>query len=485
MIQDRKREVFNLHCLLGVLFLYLFYVAYNAEIPFDAGDGIMHYMISRFSWRHPELFLHLWGKPFFTLVSSPFAQFGQTGINTFQIFCALSTSYFCYRIAEKLNLQFALLLPIFICFSPIYFAAMNSGLTEPFFGSVLMFSVWMFFKKKYMLAAIVVSFLPFIRSEAYVVLPLIALLLLVRKQFFSLVLLGSGTIIYSLIGYFYNGDIFWLIHQNQNLLGDNYPGAKGELLHYVKHYDDFLGAPLAVLVLLGLLAGIIYAYRFFFTSAKPLFFAENLSLIYGSFFACLILHALLFWLPETLNNLGMMRYMVTLIPSAALISLHGINLIFSIPVMKYSWRNALISSVFSFFIINSAIDRWYFPFKIGGEEKVIKNVGEWYKASGLQKQKIYYMHNFLPFSLGADPFDNKQLSELYGLDKEHPENNVEENSIIIWDAHYGPNEKKIELETLLRNPNFIVLNHFSPEQEFKVLGDRNFEVYVFQRKGNL
>ncbi|MEP7169272.1 MAG: hypothetical protein ABI855_07860, partial [Bacteroidota bacterium] len=181
----------------------LFYFCYNTQAPYDTGDGLTHYFISRYSWKHPGLFLDHWGKPFFTLLSSPFSQYGLIGMSVFQIICTLATSYSCFRIAKKLQLEFGWLLPVFIFFSPIYFAVINSGLTEIFFGTVLMFSIWMIFEKNFILAAVTASFLPFVRVEAYVTIPLIALILLNRRQFVALAFLPFGFLVYSLIGYFY------------------------------------------------------------------------------------------------------------------------------------------------------------------------------------------------------------------------------------------------------------------------------------------
>lgn len=473
---NQKRENYLFYCLLGILFFYFSYVEYTAGAPFDGGDGITHYIISRFSWKHPELFLDLWGKPLFTLISSPFSQFGQVGINMFQVICALSTSWFCYRIAQKLNLDFAWLIPIFVCFSPIYFAVINSGLTEPFFGCLLMFSIWMIFEKKYIVAALVASLLPFIRSEAYAVLPLIGLVLLFHKQFISVLLLSAGTIIYGVIGYFYYGDALWLIHQNQSLFGNNYPGAgKLELFHYVKHYHEFMGKPIGILVLCGFIAALVFLYRVFFTKVKPPFFIENVILVYGSFFACFVLHTLLAWHPDLLNNLGMMRYMVTLIPSAALIALQGLNLIFSFPFKKSYLRDALISSVFCVLIIYSAVDRWYYPFRADAEQVVIKATGEWMNRTFPNRPKICYMHPYLPLVSDIDPYNEKDATLFWGLDK-NKLSALPDSTLFIWDSHYAPQEGKLPIDLLTSDTNLIPLKHFQYYQDLLL-----FETWVFMK----
>ena len=58
----------------------------------ESGDGIQHYQIARYAWQHHELFLHSWGKPLFTLLSSPFAQLGIWGMTIFNALCFVATA---------------------------------------------------------------------------------------------------------------------------------------------------------------------------------------------------------------------------------------------------------------------------------------------------------------------------------------------------------------------------------------------------------
>src|SRR5690554_7112186 len=94
----------------GAFFLLLFlsfftvlFIYFKADAPYDTGDGIAHYQIARYSWKYPLLLLDWWGKQFFTLVSSPFAQFGMKGMYIFQALNAAITSILLYKIASKLK----------------------------------------------------------------------------------------------------------------------------------------------------------------------------------------------------------------------------------------------------------------------------------------------------------------------------------------------------------------------------------------------
>ena len=69
------------------------------------------------------------------------------------------------------------------------------------------------------------------------------------------------------------------------------------------------------------------------------------------------------------------------------------------------------------------------------------------------------------------------MDELMVLRQESPPR----GSIIVWDAHFCPNEAKLPLENLLRNPDLVLLKAFIPETSLKTLEGYNFEIYVFMK----
>ncbi len=484
MCQRLKTENYFLLCFLFIVGIVLFYTCFHAESVYDSGDGITHYLISKYSWKHPELLIHLWGKPFFTLLSSPFSQFGLLGIRVFQVFCALATSYFTFRVAKKLDLKFAWLLPLFICFSPIYFAVINSGLTEIFFGCVFMFSVWMIFENKFILAALAASFLPFVRSEAYVILPLIALLFLFRKKWICLPLLLFAPIVYSIAGTSYYNDFFWIINQSQSLTDEGYTGGKGEFLHYINHYEEITGTILYYLISIGLIAVLYKLFIYLKNRAdnsRSFFVLEESVLIFGSFLAVLFLHSFLFWYKGfSYTNLGMMRYMAVLIPSASLIALRGMNAIL-FPLKNHLVASVLIAASAAVLIMKAPFQQNYFPFRLGAEEKVVDTAGRWFLHSDFKNNMLYYSQQFLITLADKDPFDKKEAEELIYVDKNNFTSNIKDSAVVIWDAHYSPAEGRLPLDSLRGNPHFELLREFVPAHEFTVLGDHKFIICVFQK----
>ena len=106
------------------------------------------------------------------------------------------------------------------------------------------------FNQQFIAATVLVSFLPFVRSEGNMMLPLFALILLLRGQWKCLPLLAFGTVLYSIIGYFYYHDLFWIKTQNP-YTGQNFDiYGSGELLRFVKGLSEIIGYPLIVLFVL-------------------------------------------------------------------------------------------------------------------------------------------------------------------------------------------------------------------------------------------
>ena len=101
---DSKKNYFYSFSL-GISIFWLILTHFQNEIPPDTGDGIMHFFMSQASWENPTLFLEHWGKPFFILLSSPFAQFGFTGLIVFQVLVHFFICIFGYKITKLLEIS--------------------------------------------------------------------------------------------------------------------------------------------------------------------------------------------------------------------------------------------------------------------------------------------------------------------------------------------------------------------------------------------
>jgi hypothetical protein len=65
--------------------------------------------------------------------------------------------------------------------------------------------------------------------------------------------------------------------------------------------------------------------------------------------------------------------------------------------------------------------------------------------------------------------------------QEEPEFNILEGEVVVWDAHFSPNEGRLPLERLMNNQGFRLIHLVRPEKTFKVLGGYEYEIYIFKR----
>ncbi|MGL4597293.1 MAG: hypothetical protein ACRCYO_07195, partial [Bacteroidia bacterium] len=156
-----------------VLFLLLMYFNLAAEGVYDTGDGVLHYMIAQAAIEDPSLLLDHWNKPVYTLLTCLPAQFGYAGVVAFNICCLLASGFFAWKIAAHWKWREAPLAAVLTVFAPLAFVVSLSGLTEPLFGLVLIAGLYSVVKGHFKTAAILLSFLPFVRSEGFFLLPLV------------------------------------------------------------------------------------------------------------------------------------------------------------------------------------------------------------------------------------------------------------------------------------------------------------------------
>ncbi len=462
---------------LFLLFALTLTLALLSNGTYESGDSIQHYLIAHYAFDHPELFLDHWGKPFFTLLSAPFAAFGFTGIVVFNILCASLTAYFAWRIASKMGMALPALALFFVFFSPIYYVTLISGLTEPLFGLMLVASIYLILQERNTAAAMLVSFLPFVRSEGFLLLPLFAWVLLGKRSWRATTLLGAGTVLYSVIGSFYYGDLLWIMTENPYKASIGMYGT-GSVFHYLKKNEYILGTPLVVLFVLGLLRlGKMFGER----KAWP-FYREEIVLVFGCFLVYLAAHSWVYAYGSGISNsLGLIRVLAGVTPLAALIALRGLQWLLPLFKEKILLRNAFVALLLAL-VAWMPFKQHRFPRKFNYEELPVKAACDWIQENQAGRHKIYYMFPYAVVFLEIDPFDADRATMLWNLDTRSPAINMPAGSLVIWDSHYAPLEGKLPLQELQEDGAFEELIGFKgdPAEVPKDVG--SFEVRIFRKK---
>lgn len=482
-IKSRLSKIINTSNKLSLIFLFAAFViyciiAYLSKGSFGGGDTYFHYRFARYSIEHPEFLLDLWAKPVFTLLMMPFAQFGYFGAKVGNLFFGFLAGYFAYLIAKQLNYKHFFFTIFPVIFAPIYIAIMLTAMTEVVFSLFLIASIYYFLHKKYSISALIISFIPFVRSEGWLFIALFAFLFLINKKYKTIPLLILGTLIYSIIGYFVFNDFLWIFNKHPYISGAENLYGKGEFIYYFKRIRFTFGLPIFLFIILGTISYIIDLFQTKIQYRKRII--NELLIITGSFWSIFLVQSYL-WYSGKMSVLADDRFMVCIVPVGAVIVVKGINYI--IKFIKHRIFNYLTLAILGLIFIIIPFRTYQFPTKPDPELDLIIKSAEWLKQTSYLKHKIYYYHGATPIFLDINPYDTSKCEEaIYDANK--PEFNVPDSSIIIWDAHFSANEGRLPLNRLLSNPNFNLLKIFTPKHPFKTLGNNEYKIAIFQSLKN-
>lgn len=395
-------------CILAFVFWIL------VDNTYDNGDSITHYAISRYSWAHPYLLFDNWGKPVFTILSSPFAQFGWKGITVFNSLTGVITCCLIAQIIYKLKWGISPYCALLLFFIPNFPLALNSGLTEPLYALVLMLTVYLITIERYSWAAVAISFLPFVRSEGFISMTVIALFFIAMNRCKEILFMVTGLISISILGFlFQHESLFWVFTTNPYTHGiDNY-GAGNWSDFFVKFYY-MTGIPFiilfwgATLLIIKVLVGrLIINFKETFTSIE--------FLLFGLFFSFFLAHVV-FWKFGLFHSFGMSRVLISIIPIGLLMVLYLFN------VLTERLRNGhmilvlCIASIVIFpFTDNKSAWKFSTEFEEDPETLAMKNIANDIKIDTLKRDIIYYSSFPLMVLLDCDVYDTNKYRDLVEL----------------------------------------------------------------------
>lgn len=455
-------------------------MVFLSEGTHGGADDINHYQMARYAYQRPELFLNQWGKPLFTALMSPFAQLGFRAVQIVNVCLGTATAYFSYRMAKKLNMQMPVVAIFLLISSPLYAVLMISGMTEILFSLMLILSIFLFYRKNYIWSALILSFMPFVRTEGVVIMPLLLLALAWQKQWKAIPFLFTGLVFYSIVGGLFYKDILWLIHRMPYKGNAQGIYGSGELLHYVKASKYILGIPMLLLMIAGGVAWL----------TDPLIKKEGVRkgvrkewllemlVVYLPFLVFFAAHSYVWWKGMG-NSVGMIRVMVAVLPSAVLLaSLAWSRLMDLIPVnraLKY-----IATAILAVFLVSTPFKMYHIPVPLEGTQRIVKDASDWMLQSDYTGRKVFYFNPFFPHFLKLNPYEGTEAG-YYIPNRDQPEHSVNEGEIVIWDAHFGPNEGGLDLSKLLDNPSFRLFHLTREHEPFTVLGGYTYEIYFFER----
>lgn len=417
----------------------------------DSGDSIMHYLFAKYSFQHTELFFNHWAKPVFVLLASPFAQFGFIGIKVFNSIVSLLTVFFTFKTIRRLNLNNSVVGAIILFFTPLLFVLTFSGLTEPLFGLFLIVGIYLVLTNRLIASCLVVSFLPFIRSEGLIFLGIFGLYFLFKRNWKLIPLLLSGHIVYSFAGFTAHGNLFWVFTKIPYArLSSTY--GSGELFHFVDQMNYVVGVPIYLLFWIGIIA-IVH------NSIKKKVNIEFMVLIFLGFFSFFIAHTL-FWYFGIFNSMGLKRVLISVAPLSSIISLMGFNFILELikkrKVLSLIIKSLLIAYIIVFpFTSNPAAIDWERDLFLGTDQELANQTAAFISKHKSTSHRFVFAHPYLNESLKTDPFDS---SKRLDFNKDFM-NQIRSGDIVIWENWFAVVEFGITKEYLDNNMELINIHN--------------------------
>ena len=468
----KANENKTIFAVLAGIFILQLVLVFNSKGIYGGADNINHFSIARYAFNHPWLFLDEWGKPVYTALVFPFSFGGIQVARMFNVFVGLVTIWVSINIIRFSDERFNLLPLFFIAFSPTYFLLMQSCMTEILFSLVLVLTIWLFFRENFYWSAVVLSFIPFVRTEGVVIFPLFVIAFLLVKKYYAIPLLLAGSLFYTLIGYPHFRDWLWIYNQMPYSMGESLYGS-GSLFHFVQNSPEIFGEAFLIFLVIGLFTWTYRILKSFQLTGKGFLMYF---LIVGSFTAFFAAHSYVWW-KGTGGSLGLIRVIAGVIPLAAIIALSGLNTIL-LKIKNAIYRIVIIGIIIIFQLV-SAFTKQPVPVPLETTQELILDASAYLKTLP-EKAKIYYFDPYLVHFLDLDPY-NQSFSNWGVADKIKPSVSLNKGDLLVWDAHFGPNEGGVQLENLFKDEQLQLLKAILPSEPFKVLGDYDYGIYIFRK----
>jgi hypothetical protein len=339
-LEDSRRALIAVAflALIGVLLILFFPGSPEQDVDY-------HFLMARTAWVDNFYFVDVWGRPLFTTLFAPAAALGFIPARIFALAISVAVAWQTYRLASDLGMSRAWLAIPLLLGQQTFFELYTSLFTEPLFALILVIAVRCHISGRAKLGMLVASLLPLARPEGVFLCLFWGLWVLVlpeRKQarpqgqpgtlgnveqlpvyrrvfnrFGSIVILAGGVVLWWLAALVLTGDPLFILH--------NWPATwhtgmygHGTFFSYAQRSQEFAGIILIVPFIVGLVRG---------------FRSPSWILITSAFLVLLLLHSI-FLKYGLFGEAGFPRYMVSVAPVIAVLTLAGWNTIFSVKSLR-------------------------------------------------------------------------------------------------------------------------------------------------------
>ena len=506
----KKLSEIQLWAVVGVCIAGYFLYSFFSD-GFYQHDEAAHFLSMRRFWYDPNSILSNWAKPGFKLIYALPALLGHQAVIFFNALLSGLTVYLTYKVAEELELNIPVLSIPLLALQPFFVQLAFRNYSEIISALLLTLAVLLHLKNRYLLTALVLTYLTLIRQEFYIFITLYGIYMLFKKQWIAFILLGIGPVIYNVWGWISTGDMLYLINSVLST-GERYSSAypRQGFDHYFLMSNVIFG-PAVVL-------GVVYAVSLWVRKrVQPLWIV---AIPFGLFF---LMHALFNMQLIEIGSAtgGNLRYMIVIAPMGAILANQAfenaeflkresiMKTVVSVIVvltglfMTYEHNNIMLLDqrdwipLIMMVLLAGAL--WFAttpkvmilavsillglnlvlqvkPIQRSAEDKIVNRVASWMEKTNALKRPILSNHTLLNYFLDRTkhefPVSNQSITQKTVA-------NAPTGTLIIWDSHYSYRPK-------LREGSLPYTFFTEKEQSFKTVDrfltqERNFGILVFEK----
>ncbi len=469
--------------LAGTLLLWLF-------VDSCQQDGGLHYLFAKWAWTHPEILVGVWARPLYTTLYAIPALAGYQATRGFSVLICLVIAWQTYQIARDLGLPRPALAIPFVWLQPSFFLFAADNMTEPVFALVYVIALRLHLRGRLVAGMIVASLTILARPEGFFLGLLWAFWVwrahvpgggLPRdratwRRVSSILWLGTGALLWWLAAWALTGDPLFILHnwpRDWPLTGTIY-GAAG-LLAYPARLPEIVGPFLLIPFVWGLVS---------------LLRERALPTLTSSFLLLFGLHTILRAF-GMLGSAGYPRYLVTITPAIALLTLVGwnrlaglIGVALSRPIRLACASVILATSAYA----NAAyVDGAEWSRDAYALEEIHRWVAARQQQAPLPITRLVWNEPYVAILFGRDPWENVQWTRHPAHDQEILRQ-LPAGTLVVWDQLIGPKWYGIEAATfqnagfdLLHEASFTLRGYLLTSSWFGVGGPRHQRYFVFYK----
>ena len=397
-------------------------------------DTYYHFLQAKAAWANPDYFIGVWSRPLFTAVFALPDRVGFMAGRFFAVALGVATAWQAWRLALDLKLERAWLVIPFLLAQPVFFELYPDMLTEPLFGFVFVIAVRWHLRGWVKRAMVLASFLPLARPEGFFLGVLWGVWALagaaaggelrrpavgkILRAIPSTLLLATGTAVWWFAALCISHDPLFIPHHwpsqwHQGMYG------QGNILSYAGRSVEFLGALLVVPFLAGLWKTVRLRTWMPLTS---------------SFLLLFVLHSI-FRVHGLFGEAGYPRYMVSVAPATAVITLQGWNMLAARLARWPRLRAAVAWGIVAFSLAQSFV---YLDYLSWSRNAVaIDEMSRWLRATPVPHARLIWSDARMCIDLGETVDTSPPISSQNDTTANFLRN-APPGTLVFWDSHLGP-----------------------------------------------